>query len=47
MTTARAVFLSMFMLSGIVLWGAGIYSAGAAGDHVAVDGYGVTATSME
>lgn len=42
MTPVRAAVLSLFMLTGIAMWGAGIYSAGAAGDHIAIDGYGVT-----
>lgn len=42
MTPVRAAVLSLFMLTGIAMWGAGIYSADAAGDHVIVDGYGVT-----
>ena len=41
MTPVKATILSLFMLSGILMWGAGIYSADAAGGHV-VDGYGVT-----
>lgn len=41
MTPLKAFLLSTLMLSGIVLWGAGIYSADAAGEHVSVDGYGV------
>ena len=41
MTPVKASFLSMFMLCGILMWGAGIYAADAAGDHAAVDGYGV------
>jgi hypothetical protein len=45
MTPMRAAFLSFFMLSGIVLWGAGIYSADAAGEHVVIDGYGVSASA--
>ena len=40
MTPVKATFLSMFMLCGILMWGAGIYAAGAAGEP-AVDGYGV------
>lgn len=44
MTPMKAAFLSLFMLSGIVLWGAGIYSADAAGEHVVIDGYGVSAS---
>ena len=32
------------MIAGIAMWGAGVYSADAAGDHAAaVDGYGVIA----
>lgn len=45
MTPVRAAFLSVFMITGIALWGAGIYSADAAGDHIAVDGYGVVSPS--
>jgi len=45
MNPVRATFLSLFMLSGIVLWGAGIYSADAAGDHIVIDGYGVSASA--
>ncbi|MEO3386413.1 hypothetical protein [Mesorhizobium sp. CAU 1741] len=44
MSPVKALFLSMFMLSGILMWGAGIYAADAAGDLPAVDGYGVTAS---
>ncbi|MER8725740.1 hypothetical protein [Mesorhizobium sp. M0701] len=43
MTSVKAAFLSFAMLSAIVLCGLGIYSADAANDHNAVDGYGVTA----
>lgn len=43
MSPVKALFLSLFMLSGIAMWGAGIYSADAAGGHAAVDGYGVVA----
>lgn len=42
MTPVKAMLLSIFMLSGIVMWGAGIYAADAAGGRMAVDGYGVT-----
>jgi hypothetical protein len=42
MTPVKATLLSIFMLSGIALWGAAIYTADAAGGHPAVDGYGVT-----
>lgn len=41
MTPLKALLLSTLMLSGIVLWGAGIYSADAAGEHLSVNGYGV------
>lgn len=43
MSPVKALFLSVFMLTGIVMWGAGIYAADAAGDHAAFDGYGVVA----
>ena len=43
MSPVKALFLSVFMLSGIVMWGAAIYAADAAGESVAVDGYGVVA----
>jgi hypothetical protein len=43
MTPVKAAFLSVFMLSGIFMWGAAIYSADAAGGHLVVDGYGVVA----
>ena len=42
MSPVKALFLSVFMLSGILMWGAGIYAADAAGDMPAVDGYGVS-----
>ncbi|TWG61750.1 MULTISPECIES: hypothetical protein [unclassified Aminobacter] len=41
MTPVKAAFLSVFMLSGILMWGAAIYSADAASGHRVVDGYGV------
>ncbi|WP_315920769.1 hypothetical protein [Mesorhizobium sp. SP-1A] len=44
MTFVKAALLSLAMLAAIVLWGTGIYSADAANDHNAVDGYGVTAS---
>jgi hypothetical protein len=43
MSPVKAAFLSVFMLSGILMWGAGIYTADAAGDRIVVDGYGVVA----
>lgn len=45
MTPVKAAFLSLFMLSGIAMWGAGIYAADAAGGHAVIDGYGVTVAS--
>ena len=42
MTPVRAALLCMFMLTGIAMWGAGVYTAGAAANGVAIDGYGVT-----
>ena len=42
MTPVKAAFLSLFMLSGILVWGASIYVADAAGGHAVVDGYGVS-----
>lgn len=44
MTPVRALFLSMIMMSGIVMWGAGIYAADASVHVDVVDGYGVSAT---
>lgn len=44
MTSVKAALLSFAMLAAIVVWGAGIYSADAANEHRAVDGYGVTAS---
>lgn len=45
MTVMHAALLSFMMLSVIALSGLGIYAAGAAGKHAAVDGYGVTAAA--
>ncbi len=42
MTSVKAALLSFAMLSAIVICGLGIYSADAANNHLAVDGYGVT-----
>ncbi len=42
MNPVRAIFLSMIMISGIALWGAGIYSADASVHMNVVDGYGVS-----
>jgi hypothetical protein len=43
MTPLKAAFLSIFMLSGIVLWGTAVYVADAEAGHPPVDGYGVNA----
>ena len=43
MTPVKAALLSFLMLSGIAVWGAGIYAADAASGHLVVDGYGVSA----
>ncbi|WP_198174245.1 hypothetical protein [Mesorhizobium xinjiangense] len=45
MTPVKAALLSLFMLSGILVWGVGIYAADASSDLVAIDGYGVGAVS--
>ena len=45
MNPVKSTLLAFFMISGIALWGAGIYTADAAGDFVSADGYGVSATS--
>ena len=42
MTIVKSTLLLFAMLSGIVMWGFGIYSADA-GDQRVVDGYGVVA----
>lgn len=39
----KAALLSFSMLAAIAFWGVGIYSADAAAEHSAVDGYGVSA----
>ena len=44
MNSVKAALLSFAMLSAIVLCGLGIYSADAANNHHAVDGYGVVAS---
>ncbi len=41
MTPVKATLVSLFMLTGIAMWGAAIYSADAAGGHGPIDGYGV------
>lgn len=43
MTPVKAALLSFVMLSAILVWGAGIYSADASAKHAVVDGYGVVA----
>ncbi len=45
MTPVRATLLSIFMLSGLALWAAAIYSADAAGGRVPLDGYGVSSSA--
>ena len=45
MTSVKAALLSFFMLSAIVICGLGIYSADAANNHLAGDGYGVVSAS--
>ncbi len=45
MTPVRSAILSFLMLSAILVWGVGIYSADAAGEFVSVDGYGISATA--
>ncbi len=42
MTPLRATLLFFAMLTAITIWGVAIYTADAASDHAAVDGYGVT-----
>lgn len=42
MTPVRAALLSIFMLSGLAMWAAAIYSADAAAGRAPSDGYGVT-----
>jgi hypothetical protein len=43
MTALKAALLSLAMFCAIAMWGVGIYSADAAGDHMVSDGYGVSA----
>jgi hypothetical membrane protein len=43
MTPVKAALLSFLMLSGIAIWGVGIYSADAHSGHLVIDGYGVGA----
>lgn len=43
MTALKSLLLTLVMTAGLAAWAAGIYSADAAADHVAIDGYGVTA----
>ncbi len=45
MTPLKAIFLTLFMLSAIGLWGFGIYTADAGTNQVAIDGYGVVAST--
>ncbi len=41
-TPVKAALLSIATLVAIAMFGAGIYAADASGDHIAVDGYGVS-----
>lgn len=43
MTPLKSFLLTALMVFGIAAWAIGIYSADASADHVAIDGYGVTA----
>lgn len=43
MTPVKAALLSFLMLSGIAIWGLGIYSVDAGSGYVVTDGYGVGA----
>ncbi|MGB3503645.1 MAG: hypothetical protein WBA44_18630 [Mesorhizobium sp.] len=41
----KAAFLSLLMLSGILIWGAAIYAGDATAGGHPVDGYGVVSTA--
>ena len=41
MTPVKATLVSMFMLTGIAMWGAAVYSADAPGGQGPINGYGV------
>jgi hypothetical protein len=41
MKPVKAAILSLVMLSGLLFWGVGVYSADASSHHRVVDGYGV------
>lgn len=41
MKPVKAALLSFVMLSGLLVWGVGVYSADASSHHQVVDGYGV------
>ncbi|MGN6582672.1 MAG: hypothetical protein ACTHJV_03100 [Rhizobiaceae bacterium] len=41
MKPVKAALLSLVMLSGLLVWGVGVYSADASSHHRVVDGYGV------
>lgn len=43
MKPVKATLLSIFMMTGIAMWGAAIYTADAASGHLVVNGYGVVA----
>lgn len=44
MKPVKAALLTFAMISAIVIGGMGIYAADASADHIAIDGYGVTAS---
>ncbi len=46
MTALKAALLSLAMFCAIAMWGVGIYSADAAGDHMVSDGYGISAARL-
>lgn len=41
----RTTILSLATLTGISLWGLGVYSGSSLASHVATDGYGVSAVT--
>ncbi|MBD0413065.1 hypothetical protein [Oryzicola mucosus] len=45
MKPVKAALLTIAMISAIIVGGFGIYAADAAADHIAIDGYGVTAAA--
>lgn len=45
MKPVKAALLTIAMISAIIVGGFGIYAADASADHIAIDGYGVTAAA--